>query len=750
MHQKKIIFSTLFLLLFSLGINGQIRLALTWEVVNYDLTATLPQNFNTDRDLDVQATLTLKNIKNRGASKLTMRISEAATVSTVKVNGATTDFEKGLEKIGGNQNLQRVIVSLPSVAAGKNVTVSVNYKVNVKANSGLSALSPAGSQFLPLSHWYPTPTSWYFNGGGDYAPFNLRVNGTDGQTVLSSGVESTGGFQQKLFGQPFFTTGQWDKVSSSDVDVYVPKGMNVNPKIATEIATLASEAKSFAGGLLGKTFDTPIRIIGVSRGSGFSDSGVLFVDESIFQRQKLDSQTVMNVSEAIAKTWLGNKVKVEGEAYGVIREGLSRYIATEFLEQKYGKDIANLERLRQRIKYAGISLRDAPLNVVSPVDAYYYTSTANKGAMIWKFLSKSFGNDLFKIVQQQAADGELNLSEIRQAFSSQKEYLDYIIDRVTEMNLMIGLPQQNGNQAKVALRNMGEIDVIVDLVATTADGQELVNETTIKAKSFGEATFNTTKKIVRIEVDKDKLYPQTDYQDDIAPREIGENDALVFIKREFDRQRFDDAEKNAEAVLKVYPIFDDARILLARAQLAQNKISVAKNNFEEVLKLELPSAQSIAWANVGLGEIAQKGGKNSEAREFYNQAIKTDSDLGATLMARRGRLKTGTSTENQDPAVKAFFDAFDKAVAANNKSEIDSLILNGEIARFASSVAGQAQAWKTDILHIDKIDNNNMLIEVNMSVKLLNRENETGLAVYRLSRDGNGWKLSDVEIFEVS
>jgi Tfp pilus assembly protein PilF len=318
------------------------------------------------------------------------------------------------------------------------------------------------------------------------------------------------------------------------------------------------------------------------------------------------------------------------------------------------------------------------------------------------------------------------------------------------MNLMIGLPQQSGNQAKVALRNMGEIDVIVDLVATTADGQELVIETTIKAKSFGEATFKTTKKIVRIEVDKDKLYPQTDYQDDIAPREIGENDALVFIKREFDRQRFDDAEKNAEAVLKVYPIFDDARILLARAQLAQNKTSAAKTNFEEVLKLTLPSAQSIAWANVGLGEIAQKAGKNSEAREFYTQAIKTDSDLGATLTARRGRLKTGTSTENQDPAVKAFFEAFDKAVAANNKSEIDSLILNGEIARFASSVAGQAQAWQTDILHIDKIDDNNMLIEVNMSVKLLNRENETGLAVYRLSRGGNGWKLSDVEIFEVS
>ena len=77
------------------------------------------------------------------------------------------------------------------------------------------------------------------------------------------------------------------------------------------------------------------------------------------------------------------------------------------------------------------------------------------------------------------------------------------------------------------------------------------------------------------------------------------------------------------------------------------------------------------------------------------------------------------------------------------------MIIKGEVARFGSSIAGQAQEWATQILSVDRIDANNVLVEANMSVKLLNRNNESGLAVYRLSKVGTDWKLSDVEIFEV-
>lgn len=749
MAKIKPIFTTLFLFLFCVAINAQTRAVLTWEVLKYDITATLPQDFSSDRNLDVKATLNLKNIKNRGFSRATLRLSDQAVVSGVQVNGSTADFRKGEEKIGGNRKLQRVIVRMPSVPAGGTVTVIVNYKLNVKTNSGLNALSPVGSQMLPLAHWYPTPTSWYFSGGGDYAPVSIKVNSAGSSTVITSGEKSANGFELKLNGQPFFITGNWDSTTANGVEVYSPKGAVGNKAIVNDLASLASESKSFTVSLLGKSFDTPIRIIGVNRGSGFSDSGTIFVDESVFNRQKLDSQTAMNVIEGVVKVWLGSLIKVEGDAYGVIREGLTRYIATQFLEKKYGKDVADLERLRQRTKYSAISTRDAPLNVLSPIDGYYYTATANKGAMIWNFLSNTYKNDFYKIVQAQAENGELNLRELRSAFSGQKTYLDTMIEQVTQTNLMVGLPQQNGSQTKVALRNLGSIDVNVDVVATIANGQKLTNGVSIKANSFNETVFNTSNKIIRVEVDASKVYPQTDYSDDIAPREIGENDALVFIKREFDRQKFEVAEKNAKAVLKIYPNFDDARILLGRSQLSLNKTSEAKKNFQQVLNLDLPSSQSIAWANVGLGEIAQKSGQSSVAKQHFEEAIKTDSELSATITARRNRTKLGKS-QSIENSVKTFFQSFDKAVSENNKGGIDAMVLDGEISRFASSVAGQAQEWSTEILQVDKIDANNILVETNMSVKLLNRQNESGTAVYRLVKVGSNWKLGGVEIFEVS
>lgn len=747
MHSFKIVFSTLFLLVLSLAVNAQTRLTLTWEVLKYDIDATLPQNFS-DRDMDAKAILSLKNISTGNATKLTLRISDQAVVSAVTVNGAKEEFTTSLEKIGGNQNLQRVQMRVPSVAKGGSVTVSVSYKLKVKANSGLNSLSPVGSQFLPLSYWYPTPTSWYFNGGADYAPFTLKVNSLNGLTVISSGQKNASGFDQKLNGQPFFTAGNWNAVTTNGVEVLVPKGMDATGNVAKDLGNLAAEAKSYTLGLLGKSFDNPIRIVGVSRGSGFSDGGTIFIDESVFARQKLDSQTALSVIEGVVKIWLGNLVKVQDDSYGVIQEGLTRYIATEFIAKKYGQDVADLERLRQRTKYAAISERDAPLNLLSPVDGYYYTATANKGAMIWKYLADNHGENFYKVIQTQSSDGELNLKELRNAFSGQKEYLDYLIGNVTKMNLIIGLPQVTGNQTKVALRNLSDINVVIDVVATTVSSKQLVNKIAIDSGKFGEAVFSSPEKIVRVEIDANKIYPQTDYSDDVAPREIDDNDALVFIKREFDRQKYEAAEKNANAVLKIYPNFDDAKILLARSQLANGKTSAAQKNFQDVLDLKLPTAQSLAWANVGLGQVAVKAGQNAKAKEYFDEAIINDSELSATLTARKERSKIGVGG-SVDAGIKLFFESFDKAVSTNNKAGIDAMVLNGEVSRFASSVAGQAQAWNTLVQQVDKIDEENVWVEVNLKVRLLNREEENGIAVYRLTKVGSEWKMSNVEIFEV-
>lgn len=731
------------------SVTAQGRISLTWEVQKYDITANLPQNFSNDRTLSVKATLNVKNISGKASSTLSMRISDQANVFSVQVNGATANFRKSAEKIGAKRNLQKIITRIPSVSPSQSLIVVVNYKITVKANSGLSLLSPIESQFLPLSHWYPTPTSWYFPGGADFAPYTLRINSLNGQTVVSAGTNSGNSYEQKLFGQPFFTTGQWRKINSNGIEVFAPKSENPEvKKRAEELARFAFEAKAFVSSLLGNTDNIPVRIVSVNRGAGFTEGGTIFVDDSVFKREKNTAQTAMIIAEGIAKVWFGNIFKVKENGYGVIREGLARYMATQFIEKKYGKGVANTQRLRQRISYSTISRRDAPLSAVSLIDDYYFTVTANKGSMIWRYLLKRFGQAVYATIRSLAADGILNLTEIRLAFSNEKEYLDYMLDKATEMNLMIGLPQRKGNRTISALRNLSEVLASVNVVGITDSGKKIVTKSIIPAKGFGQAFFNTTDEIVGVEVDSEKIYPQTDYSDDTAPRKIDDNDALLFIKREFDRQKFGIAEKNARTVLQSYSNFDDAKTLLGRSLLAQDKTTDAQHIFQEILNERLPSARSLAWANFGLGEIARKKGQKTQAIQFYKKSIEADAEYGAALSARNGRNKLKNSKE-LDNSVTAFFNEFDKRVNANNKSEIESLIMPGEVFRFAGNVTVQAQQWKTKVLHVDEIDEANVLVETEMQVKLLNRKNETGMAVYRLTKLDDNWKLSGVEIFEV-
>lgn len=748
--QSAIVFTFLLLTLaFSAFAQTDNRASKTWEVQKYDLTATLP-TAETDRFLNVKAVLNLKNASSSPASSLTLRISPNAEVAAVKTNNATADFSKGEEKVGSG-TLQRIILRGVSTASGGNLSVEVTYKLKVAENSGLNALSPVGSQFLPLSFWYPTPNSWYFARGADFAPFRVQVTAPNGQMVVSSGaIENANSFEQKLNSQPFFVTGDWDAVNVNNVSVLMPKGSGAEEqKRANELAALASESKTFTANLLGSVPDTPLRIVAARRGAGFSSGGTVLVDENVFRRQKIDSQTVMTIAEAVAKIWLVGSVKIDGDGYGVIREGLSRFIATQFLESKYGKEIADIERLRQRTAYAAVVKKDAPLNVVSPLDDYYYTTNANKGAMIWRLLSKKVGqDDFFKIIQANLKDGAVDLAKLRGAFSQHKDFLDYAFDQITDMDLIIGLPQVNGSGAKVALRNSGSVDAVVDIIATTDKSEKLKTAVTIAAKSFGEANFKTTSKIVRVEVDGEKLFPQLDYSNDVKPSEIDESDLLLFSKRPFDKQDFANAEKNARLALLDNPRFDDVRVLLARALLAQNKTADAEKEFRAVLDEKLPTSRSLAWANVGLGEIALKSNQTAQAVQYFNEAIKADAEYGATLAARQGKGKANVPLNN-DEGIKAFFVQFDRTAISGRKADLDAMVLSGEISRFSGGIAGQAQEWATRIVQIEKISANYAVVETSLNIKMLNKNPESGTAVYRLTLVGGTWRLSGIDMFEV-
>ena len=98
----------------------------------------------------------------------------------------------------------------------RTITVNIAYSVPVEANSGLAAISPIGTQFLPGAFWYPIPNTPFTVRGADSAPFRISVNIAN---VISSGVEKESGgarvFEQELHGQPFFVQGDWDRVEGN-------------------------------------------------------------------------------------------------------------------------------------------------------------------------------------------------------------------------------------------------------------------------------------------------------------------------------------------------------------------------------------------------------------------------------------------------------------------------------------------------------------------------------------------------------
>jgi hypothetical protein len=190
------------------------------------------------------------------------------------------------------------------------------------------------------------------------------------------------------------------------------------------------------------------------------------------------------------------------------------------------------------------------------------------------------------------------------------------------------------------------------------------------------------------------------------------------------------------------------RILYARALLALHRNADAEREFKAALDEKLPTARTLAWGNLGFAEIAQRGGNNEQALRFAEAAIRADAEYGASLAARNLRNKISAAKALPDD-IKTYFANFDRLAVANRKAELEALAVPGEASRFVNGVSGQTTEWKTTPTHIDRLDANTVLVETQMSVKLLNRENESGMAVYRLVRSGAGWRLYNVDIFEV-
>ncbi|HEU5238678.1 MAG TPA: hypothetical protein VFU37_16220, partial [Pyrinomonadaceae bacterium] len=455
-----------------------------WQATNFDITVAAP---NAERALNARATISVRNVGGTAGTTLSLRINPKAEIKSVTVGSASASYQSRPETRG---NSQRVTITLPTAApSGQTATATVEYRLPVGDNTGLAAISPVGSQFLPQSMWYPMANNAFAIRGADYAPFRLTVTGG---SAVSSGVDKSAGgnsvFEQSLYGQPFFVIGDWDRIESpaaKGITAYLPKGTSADEqKQAQALIALVNDARTFYAGLFGPAPDVPVRLISVTRGAGFEDAGAILLSEGSFSRKKIDAVTALSIGEAIARVWFGGNTSVRGEGNGVIREGLTRFLATLFIEKQFGADAAEAERARERVAYSGVSKRDGPLSRTTPLDPTYFNSVGNKGAMVWRLLDHLVGRDAFvSTLRNLLAEGKTNtdgfsLARVRAAFAerggaSLKAVLDQQLDQPTDMDLMAGLPQQQGGEWIAALRNLGSFDAVVNVAATTNSGQTI-------------------------------------------------------------------------------------------------------------------------------------------------------------------------------------------------------------------------------------------------------------------------------------
>ena len=732
-----------------------------WQVTMFDVNANVQQ---ADRSLNGTANISAINVGTAPGSTFTVRLNSKASVKTATVAGATAAFRTVAETKG---DLQRVVISLPGSVAPKGTTsVTINYLLPVASNTGLAAVSPISTQFLPLSFWYPMPNTPLSLRGADNAPFKVSVNLPN---VVSSGIEkSSGVFEQSLNGQPFFIQGDWDKIEGAGegkgIVVYVTQGASADEKKRAEaMIAYTAAARAYLASMLGTAPDVPVRLVAARRGSGFSDTGTVLLDNDVFKLPKIDTASALAIAEAVARLWLGGQTPIRGEGAGVLRDGLVRFLANSFLEKQFGRDAVESELVRQRLAYIAVAKRDGPLARASSLDSSYFGSVPNRGAMTWRLIDRKVGHDAFIGVLRSALEtgktdsAGLTLPNFRTALISRggeslKTLLDQQLDQVPDTDLMIGLPQSRNAEWFTALRNLGSTDVTAPVLAITDRGERLTAEVTVPARNFGEAVFKTTSKIVRVEIDPDKLYPQLDYSNDSAPKSREITDALADATLQLGAQDFVKAETSAREIFNAYPRLQEARILLARALLGQNKVDEAERLFRSALDEPLPTTATLAWADIGLGEISLKRGQAAEAAKRFNEAVIASRDYPSSLAARLARIRAEVAANNSPPVdepARTFIAQLATAIMSGKKAELESRVVAGELVRFVNGIVGtQPEMWEMKVVRTELLDPNQLAADVTIRAKQLGRES-AGTAVLVLARTGGGWKLSGVELFEV-
>ncbi|MDT7688591.1 MAG: hypothetical protein QOE46_1350 [Acidobacteriota bacterium] len=736
-----------------------------WQVTLFDVSVNAAGASGAERVIAARATITARNVGGGAGRTLTLRINNAAKIDSASVGGEPARFTPGKD---ARAELQTAQITLPApVPRGGTVTATLDYHLPITENSGLAAVTPTGLQFLPLSYWYPTPNTTFAPRGVDYAPVHLTFAGLPGgDAAVSSGkATGAGSFEQPLNSQPFFITGSWETIEGAGeargVSAVLHQGASAEEKRGAEsLINFAAAARTFYVASLGPAPDVPLRIVGVQRGAGFETGGTLLVNNAVFRRQKLDAVTAMQVADAVARLWVGGATGIEGEGAGALREGLPRFLAALFVEKQFGRQAADDEWMRMALVYAPVAERDAPLSKLTPSFETYFNSTTNKAALVWRILMNAVGREAFMGMLRgqltQAGAKSLSLASMRarllEAGGDRLSLLmSSLFDLPTDTDLLVGLPVERVGAWVSNLRNTGSFDVEVTVQALTDRGEKLMTTARVPAKDFGEAQFKTSSKIVRVEVDPEKFYPQTNFANDVVPQGPGLAEAVEQARIQLGQQPAR-AETLARELLTRAPSSEEARVVLARSLLEEGRLDEAEREFRAALDTPLPLPSTLAWGQIGLGEIALRRNRAADAVKLFDSAAKSEADYATTLTSRAARIKAEAAAGTPpavDEQIKTAVANLDAAIRTGHKADVEALLVAGELSGFSKGIVGtQPEVWQTRVVRTEQLDANHVAADVTLTARTLGRD-QSGTALYVFTRTSTGWKLSEIPIFEV-
>ena len=102
-----------------------------------------------------------------------------------------------------------------------------------------------------------------------------------------------------------------------------------------------------------------------------------------------------------------------------------------------------------------------------------------------------------------------------------------------------------------------------------------------------------------------------------------------------------------------------------------------------------------------------------------------------------------------DDSAQKFIAQLDLAIRSGRKTEIEAQVISGELVSFIKGIVGsQPEVWQTRVVRTEQLDADRISADVAINARQFGRD-QTGTAVFVLSRAGGAWKLSDIQFFDV-